>query len=123
MKSPKLAKNDVTVIVDLKGHGMWIEMVDKAWLKKLEDQDTGEGPLILTSVGAYLQRRKSRDLYKAVPRYALAAGIAQADVRNTLGSPDSIGDNFDRWLRDGLKFTAAYTEDLKLAHVVFDLPR
>ena len=58
-KPPKLAKDDVSVIVDLKGHGMWLKMIDEAFLKKLDDQDIGEGPLILTSVGAYVQRRKN----------------------------------------------------------------
>src|SRR5256885_2190826 len=52
-KIPKLDKGDFEVIFDLKGHGLWLEMTDEAYLKKLDDQDIGEGPLILTVVGAY----------------------------------------------------------------------
>ena len=120
-KGPKLPKDDVTVIVDLKGHGMWLEMVDETWLKKLADQDIGEGPLILTNVGAYLKRRKSRDLYKGTLPYKLAADMTQADVRKTLGAPTSTGDDFDRWLWDGVEVTVGYGEDMILAHVIFQV--
>ena len=123
-KSPKLDKDDVSVIVDLKGHGMWLKMIDEAFLKKLDDQDIGEGPLILTGVGAYLKRRKNRDLYKGTLPYKLSAGMIRADVRRTLGPPTSSDDEFlfDTWLRDALEVIAGYTEDLELAHVNLQVP-
>ena len=53
---PKLPKDDYSVIFDLKGHGMSLEMTDEAEVKDLDDQDIGEGPLILTGVDAYIVR-------------------------------------------------------------------
>lgn len=124
-KIPKLGKDDLSVIFDLKGHGLSLEMTDEAWLKRLKDQDIGEGPLILTSVDAYFVRRKSKDLYKGALPYKLAASVTQADLRKTFGPPARTGDDipYDIWLRDRLEVTAGYTNDLKLEHFKLKVPR
>jgi hypothetical protein len=118
-KIPKLDRDDYSVIFDLKGHGMSLEMTDEAHLKDLDDQDVGEGPLILTGVDAYLERRNSRDLYKGTLPYNLAAGMTRADLREMFGPPDDSDDQvpFDSWLRDGLEVIVGYTKELKLGHV------
>lgn len=124
-KIPKLRKDEFTVIFDLKGHGMSLIMTDEAWLKSLEDQDIGEGPLILTSVAAYFVRRKSKDLYKGALPYKLAASVTQADLRKKFGPPAETGTDipYDIWLRGGLEVTAGYTNDLKLEHFQLKVPR
>ncbi len=100
-------------------------MTDEAWLKRLKDQDIGEGPLILTSVDALFIRPKSKDIYKGALPYNLAAGMTQADVRKTLGCPASTGDDipYDIWLRDSFEVTAGYKSDLKLSHFKLEVPR
>lgn len=124
-KIPKLPKDDYSVIFDIKGHGLALEMSDEAWLKRLKDRDIGEGPLILTSVDAYFVRPKSKDLYKGALPYKLAASVTQADLRKKFGPPAKSGDDipFDIWLRDGLEVTAGYTHDLKLEHFQLKVPR
>lgn len=123
-KIPKLDKDGTEVIFDLSGHGLWLEMTDEAYLKKLDDQDIGEGPLILSGVGAYLIRRKSRDLYKGTLPYKLAAGMTRAAVRKALGPPSSSEDDipFDSWFRDGLEVITGYTKELDLEHLNITLP-
>jgi hypothetical protein len=124
-KIPKLARDDFEVIFDLKGHGLWLEMTDEAYLKRLDDQDIGEGPLILTVVGAYLDKSESRDLYKGPLPYSLTADMTQTDVRKKLGPSTRSGDvpPFDIWSQDGVEVTAGYTKDLKLAHFNFKMLR
>jgi hypothetical protein len=124
-KIPKLPKDDLNVIFDLKGHGLSLRMTDEAWLKRLKDQDIGEGPLILTVVNAYFVRKKNKDLYTGALPYKLAASMTRADVRKTLGPPAESGADipYDIWLRDGLEVTAGYTDDLNLKHFKVELPR
>lgn len=124
-KIPKLKKEFFRVFFDVKGEGLWLEMTDEAHFKKLTDQDVGEGPLILTEVGAYLDKSRSRHLYKGALPYKLAVGMTQADLRKTFGRPARSGDAppFDIWLRDDLEITAGYTKDLKFAHLAHKLLR
>ena len=125
-KIPKLARDHFSVHFDLKGHGLSLEMTDEAYLKKLDDQDIGEGPLILTHVDAYFERRKNQDLYKGALPFKVGAGITRADLRKTLGPPKSIDDDpppSDEWSRDGLEIIAVYTKDLKLAHFKVEVPK
>ncbi len=124
-KIPKLDKDGFRVFLDLKGHGLWLEMTDEAFLKKLKDQDIGEGPLILFCVEAILEHRKIRDLYKGHLPYKLVAGMSQDDLRKTLGPPTSIIDDIpaDIWMRDGLEVNVNYTHGLKLERLSVSLPR
>ena len=124
-KIPKLKKEHLKVFFDLKGEGMGLEMTDEAYFKHLDDQDIGEGPLILTEVGAYLDKSMSRDLYEGALPFKLAVGMTQADLRKTLGKPARSGDAplFDIWPRDGLEVTARYTKDLKFAYFAVKLLR
>ena len=122
-KIPKLGRDDYSVIFDVKGHGMSLEMTDEAEFKDLEDQDIGEGPLILTGVDAYLERRNSRDLYTGTLPYKLVAGMTRADLRKMFGNPDSSDEQvpYDSWLRDHLELIVGYTKDLRLEHVNVEL--
>jgi len=125
-KLPKLGKDAFRVFADLKGHGMTIEMTDEAVLKKLVDQDRGEGPLILTGVDAYIERKKSRDVYKGKLPYNLSADMTREDVRKILGTPKSSDDEiviYDIWSRDSLKVTVGYTKELKVGHVYVEVPK
>lgn len=123
-KIPKLDEDDTEVSFNLKGHGLWLVMTDEAFLKDLDDQDIGEGPLILTGVGAYLDRPNSRDLYKGTLPYKIAADMTKAAVRKALGPPTSSDDEsrFDLWSRDGLEVIARYTKDWKLEGLTLALP-
>jgi len=123
-KPPKLDKDNFRVHVELKGQGMSIVMMDEAYLKKLEDQDIGEGPLILTTVDAYLRRKKSGPLYKGKLPYNLAPDMTRDDVRRGLGSPTQIDDETpaDSWSRDGFEVVALYTQDLTLRYIKVGLP-
>jgi hypothetical protein len=118
-KIPKLGRDEFRVFADLKGHGMSIEMTDEAVLKDLTDQDRGEGPLILTGVDAFIERKKNRDVYKGKLPYNLAPDMTRADVRKVLGSPKVSDDQvpYDLWLRDKFEVTVGYTKDLKVGHV------
>jgi hypothetical protein len=123
-KTPKLDRDRFDVVMDLKGHGMWLTMTDETHFKKLKDQDIGEGPLILTQVGAYVIRKNSRDLYKGSLPYNIEADMTRADVRKTLGPPVSSDDElpFDSWSREDLEVIARYTRaELKLQHVSLEL--
>lgn len=116
-KIPKLDDDDTDVRFNLKGHGLWLMMTDESILKDLDDQDIGEGPLILSGVGAYLDKSESRDLYNGKLPYKIAADMTQATVRKTLGRP-TRSDNearFDLWSRDGVEIIAYYTGGEKLA--------
>ena len=110
-KPPKLPRGDVSVIVDLAGHGMWLDLVKR------------DGALVLRGVGAYVQRRKKPDLYKGKLPYDLAAGMTRAEVAKVLGAPDNRNDkvDYDTWLRDGVELLAAYANGT-LGHITCSLP-
>ena len=121
---PKLDDDDTDVRFNLKGHGMWLLMTDEAYLRNLDDQDVGEGPLILSGVTVNLDVSASRDLYKGVVPFKLAGGMTQAEVRKALGKPSESNSEsfFDSWTRDGLELVASYTKDFKLAAFGLQLP-
>lgn len=124
-KIPKRAKDDVDVSFNLKGHGLWLVMNDEAFLKKLEDQDVGEGPLILCGVGAYIDKSASRDLYKGTLPYGIAADMTPVALRKTLGPPTRSKDHpaaFDLWSVDGTEVVARYSQEGKLRTLSLMLP-
>ena len=113
------------MIFDLKGHGMSLEMTDEAYFRRLDDQDIGEGPLILTAVDAYVERRKSQDLYKGKFPYKLTASMTREAIRKVLGLPTTTDEDVpaDIWMRDGLRVVAGYTKDLRLGDLNLEVPR
>ena len=124
-KIPRLKKGYFDVTVELKGHGLSLVMHDEAFLKKLDDQDIGEGPLILTGVGAFLDKSANRDFYKGTLPYGITADMTQAVLRQTLGPPTRSKDApaaFDLWFRDGVEAVARYTKEWKLRTFVLKLP-
>ncbi len=124
-KIPKLGANRTDVRFDLKGHGLALMMTDEAYLKELDDQDIGEGPLILSGVAAYLDKAASSDLYTGKLAYKIAADMTKADLRKTLGPPAKSNDQvrLDVWSRDDLTIVARYTKELKLMIFGLRLPR
>ena len=123
-KIPKRDTDDFSVIFELKGHHLWLEMTDEAYYKDLPDQDIGEGPLILTSVEAVLSHRKKKCGYQGTLPLGIATGMTRDDVRHVLGRPSTVVDDgpADIWLRDGLKVDATYTEALNLQTLALTLP-
>ena len=123
-KIPRLDEDDTDVRFNLKGHGLCLVMTDESFLKNLDDQDIGEGPLILTGVGAYLDKSESRDLYKDKLPYKIVADITQTAVRKALGPPLRSDDEsrFDLWSRDGVDVIANYTKGGKLGTFTLMLP-
>jgi hypothetical protein len=126
-KKPKLNKDRAFVQFDLSGQGLALRMTDEAYLKNLDDQDIGEGPLILSGVLAYLDSSKSPDLYKGKLPYKLAVGMTGEDVRKILGPPARSTDEddppiLDAWLRDGLEVIATYSRAGKLVMLGLRLP-
>ncbi len=126
-KKPKLNKGRTFVQFDLEGHGLALRMTDEAYLKRLDDLDIGEGPLILSGVLAYLDSSVSDDLYKGKLPYKLAPGMTRAAVRKILGPPTRSTDEddppiLDAWLRNGLEASAVYSEELKLTMFDLSLP-
>lgn len=126
-KKPKLKKDHTFVQFDLPGHGLALRMTDEAYLKDLDDQDIGEGPLILSGVIAYLDSSESDDLYKGKLPHKLAAGMTRAAVRKILGRPKrSTNDDdppiSDTWLLDGLEIIANYTDEGTLSMWCPSLP-
>lgn len=124
-KIPRLDEGDTDVSFNLKGQGLWLVMTDESYLKDLNDQDIGEGPLILSGVGAYLDRPGSRDIYKGKLPYNIAAGMSRTEVRKLLGRPEPSKDDpppFDLWVRDGIKVVTRYTDDARLATCSLMLP-
>lgn len=124
-KLPKLGANRTDVRFDLEGHGLWLIMTDEAYLEELEDQDIGEGPLILSGVTAYLDVSASRDLYKGKLPYNVTVDMTKADLRKTLGRPTESNDEnrWDVWSRDGLKVFVRHTKTLTLKSFGIMLPR
>lgn len=123
-KVPKLDEDDTDVRFDLKGQGLWILMTDEAFLKELDDQDIGEGPLILTGVTAYLDKSASKDLYNGALPYKIEAGMSRDAVRKTLGRPKGGSDESlsDVWSKSGIEVVANYSKDLKLSTFGLMLP-
>ena len=100
-------------------------MTDEAYLKQLDDQDIGEGPLIVSGVSAYLDKSAGSDLYKGKLPYKIAADMTRADLRKMLGRPEKSNDEIplDGWSMDDLKVVVRYTEELKLMIFSLKLPR
>ncbi len=123
-KIPKRDKDDFSVIFELKGHHLWLEMTDEAYHKDLEDQDIGEGPLILTSVQAVLGNGKAKGGYQGGLPLGLGAGMTQDAVRQLLGKPSTIVDDIpaDIWMRDGVEVNVTYTRALQLQAVALTVP-
>ena len=118
---PKLGANRTDVRVDLKGYGLSLTMTDEAFLKQLDDQDIGEGPLILTGISVYLDTSASNDVYQGKLPYGISPDATKADFRKTFGPPEKSNEQvrMDNWTRDGLKLVARYTKEWKV--MVFGL--
>src|SRR5689334_18496053 len=83
-KIPKLDDDETFIQIELKGQGLELVLTDEASLKDLEDQDLGEGPLILSGVLAKLGKSHGRDLYGGVLPSGITPAMSQADMRRLL---------------------------------------
>ncbi len=112
-KLPKLDDEETSVQLELKGHGLELILTDEASLKKLEDQDVGEGPLILSGVVAKLGKSQGRDLYAGKLPLGVAATMSQDAVRKLLGKPTTTGERHpvDIWTSQQQEVVARYPKD------------
>jgi hypothetical protein len=113
-KKPKLQRDRAFVQFDLKGQGLALRFTDEAYLRELEDQDIGEGPLVFSGVLAYLNASVSDHLYRKPLPSGLEADMPRAEVRAKLGAPDRSTDEedppiLDAWTRNGLEVIATYS--------------
>jgi len=111
-KVPKLDEDETRVQIELKGHGLEVKLTDEAFLKQLEDQDLGEGPLILSSV---LARCRGRDHYVGKLPYGLSCEMSRRDVQKLLGPPNSTDDDVpvDIWKLETFELVINYTSEGK----------
>ena len=86
-KVPKLDEEEMSVQFELKGKGLELIMTDEATLKKLKDQDVGEGPLIVSGVLGKFGKKYGRDVYTGKLPLGLSADMSQYAVRKLLGKP------------------------------------
>jgi len=107
---PKLGDDETFVQIELKGMGLELILTDEASLKELEDQDLGEGPLILSGVLAKLGKTHGRDLYAGVLPSGIHAAMSQADMRKLLGNPSESDVDVDIWKKDGVEVSVDYTK-------------
>lgn len=107
---PKLEPDETFVQIELKGAGLELILTDEASLKELEDQDLGEGPLILSGVLAKLGKTQGRDLYTGVLPSGIHVAMSQADMRKLLGNPSESDVDVDIWKKDGVEVSVDYTK-------------
>jgi len=110
-KIPKLDDDETFVQIELKGQGLELILTDEASLKNLQDQDLGEGPLIVSGVLAKLGKSQGRDLYAGVLPSGITAAMSQGDMRKLLGTPTESDTDVDIWKKDGLEVSVDYTKD------------
>jgi hypothetical protein len=110
-KIPKLDDDETFVQIELKGHGLELILTDEASLRNLQDQDLGEGPLIVSGVLAKLGKSQGRDLYTGVLPSGITAAMSQTDMRRLLGNPTESDTDVDIWKKDGLEVSVDYTKD------------
>jgi hypothetical protein len=97
-KVPKRRNSsDMSIQFELKGHGLEIIMTDESVLKDLDDQDLGEGPLIMSGVFAKVSKAFGRDVYAGKLPLGLARDMSQAAIRKILGKPTLSETDMDIW--------------------------
>lgn len=109
-KVPKLDEDETFVQIELKGQGLELILTDEAVLKQLNDQDLGEGPLIVSGVLAKLGKSQGRDLYKGALPSGITAAMSQAEMRKLLGKPQVSDIDVDIWKKDGAEISVDYTK-------------
>ena len=109
-KLPKLGKDETFVQIELKGQGLELILTDEAILKQLDDQDLGEGTLIVSGVLAKLGKSQGRDLYKGALPAGITAAWSQAEMRKLLGKPQDSDIDVDIWKKGGSEMSVDYTK-------------
>jgi hypothetical protein len=109
-KVPKLDPDETFVQIELKGAGLELVLTDEAILKELEDQDLGEGPLIVSGVLAKLGKSHGRDLYTGALPSGITPAMSQADMRKLLGNPSESDVDVDIWKKDGVEVSVDYAK-------------
>jgi len=112
-KIPKLDDDDTDVRFELKGQGLELVMTDEAYLKQLDDQDVGEGPLIVSGVLAKCDKSHGHDLYTGKLPNGISASTSRDAVRKVLGKPTSKDDDarVDIWAKKQIETVVRYTRD------------
>ena len=109
-KVPKLDEEEMSVQFELKGQGLELIMTDEAILKKIKNQDVGEGPLIMSGVLGKVGKRYGRDVYTGKLPLGLAADMSQDAVRKILGKPTTTDTepDIDIWSGKKGKVSVSY---------------
>lgn len=110
---PKLVDEETSVQFELKNHGLELVMTDESVLMNLEDQDVGEGPLIMSGVVAKLGKSQGRDVYVGKLPFGVQSDMSQAAVRGILGVPTSIAERHlvDIWTLEDHEIVVRYQKD------------
>ncbi|MBC7957500.1 MAG: hypothetical protein H7Y33_16720 [Cytophagales bacterium] len=109
-KIPKLDDDETFVQIELKGQGLELILTDEAILKEIEDQDLGEGPLIVSGVLAKLGKSQGRDLYTGALPSGITVAMSQAEMRKLLGKPQESDIDVDIWKKGGVEISVDYTK-------------
>jgi hypothetical protein len=109
-KIPKLDPDETFVQIELKGQGLELVLTDEAILKELDDQDLGEGPLIVSGVVAKLDKAQGRDLYKGALPHGITAAMSQSELRKLLGKPGESDIDADVWMQGAWELGVSYTK-------------
>ena len=111
-KVPKLDEEEMSVQFELRGQGLELIMTDEAILKKLKNQDVGEGPLIMSGVLGKLGKKYGRDIYLGELPLGLAADMSQDAVRKLLGKPTTTDTepDIDIWIGKRSKVAISYSK-------------
>lgn len=109
-KLPKRDPDETFIQVELKGQGLELILTDEAALKELDDQDLGEGPLIVSGVLAKLGKSHGRDLYTGVLPSGITVAMSQSDMHKLLGKPSESDVDVDIWKKDGVEVSVDYSK-------------
>jgi hypothetical protein len=113
-KIPKRPRDQLSVQFELKGTGLALIMTDESVLRKLKDQDVGEGPMRLSGVLAKLHASEGRDLYRGVLPCGMQAGMSRQEVQRQLGAPTTTNRQrppVDIWDSDQGRVAVSYVAD------------
>lgn len=107
---PKLDDDETFVQIELKGQGLELILTDESILKEIEDQDLGEGPLIVSGVLAKLGKSQGRDLYTGPLPSGITAAMSQPEMRKLLGKPNESDIDVDIWKKGDVEISVDYTK-------------
>lgn len=122
-KIPKPAYRDGESFVqlELKGRGLEVMLTDAATLDG-RDEDSGKGPLRLSSILAKVGKAHGRDLYGEPLPFGLTRAMSRAEVIRVLGKPTESDDGVDIWRKGDVEVVVGFAKTGELSDVSVMLP-